>query len=705
MSLHSRDGAINRNTLIEAALFLADEWPVFACDASKRPITSRGLHDATRDPAIIREQFSRPGAALIGVPMGAVSGVFAVDIDVRDGARGGEWLAANEHRIPETRRHRTMSGGSHLLFQMPAHDIRNSASKIAPNVDVRGTGGYIIFPPSPGYAIATDAMPAQAPRWLLDILAPPAQPSTPAPRITRDDTAGSPYGMRALSDECDAVMNAAPGVQESTLNAAALKIGALVAGGELAQGYAREALISAGLGMRSQPGREPWTDRDIRAKVERGMTDGGMRPRQAAPREIRHTIRVEIVPPEPPPYDEAPDWALAEPIIEPEPEAKAERKPGKAPLWVDREAWDETAIPRRPWVVPGYFMRGSVSVLSGQGAGGKSSLVVAWSIAAALGQPIGEFRPAGPLMVINYNVEDDQQEQQRRYSAGLHAAQKRPADIAEKVIRCGPSTIGTLFERNHDTGRIIATEAMQALEDLCMETGADVLICDPLAELHNAEENDNTAMRAVIAAFRGLAARLGIAVMILHHDRKGSNAPGDMDRMRGASAITGAVRVMLTLTPMSSEEADKFGVEDQDRRRHFRIDGAKSNYAIAQDAEWWKLRGYDLLNGEEVAAARPWTPPSTFDGVSMDDCIAVLNQMAAGTPTGFAWGAHHRAGDEWAGRLIMALGKTEGQARAMLAGWVTAGTISIVSKPGPRRGHPRSAYEVNQAAVAEMRQA
>jgi RecA-family ATPase len=89
---------------------------------------------------------------------------------------------------------------------------------------------------------------------------------------------------------------------------------------------------------------------------------------------------------------------------------------------------------------------------------------------------------------------------------------------------------------------------MQELERLCEGAGAGLLVCDPLAELHNAEENDNTAMRAVIAAFRGLAQRLGIAVLILHHDRKGASTPGDMDRVRGASAISGAVRVMLTLT-------------------------------------------------------------------------------------------------------------------------------------------------------------
>lgn len=108
--------------------------------------------------------------------------------------------------------------------------------------------------------------------------------------------------------------------------------------------------------------------------------------------------------------------------------------------------------------------------------------------------------------------------------------------------------------------KITPTAAMEALETYCHEKGADILVCDPLAELHNAEENDNTAMRTVVAAFRDLARRLNIAVLLLHHDRKGNNAPGDMDRLRGASAISGAVRVLVTLTSMSEADAEHFRI-------------------------------------------------------------------------------------------------------------------------------------------------
>jgi hypothetical protein len=50
-----------------------------------------------------------------------------------------------------------------------------------------------------------------------------------------------------------------------------------------------------------------------------------------------------------------------------------------------------------------------------------------------------------------------------------------------------------------------------------------------------------------------------IAVLLLHHDRKGAIAPGDMDRLRGASAIIGAVRMLLALTRAKADRCDSKG--------------------------------------------------------------------------------------------------------------------------------------------------
>lgn len=286
--------------LTDAAVALATQngWPVFPCKADKAPATARGFKDATTHPAHIRTMCAH--AAMIGVPTGRDTFV-AIDVDAKGEPSGMAWLEANRHRLPRTREHRTGSGGVHLLFRHPpgGPDIRNSAGALVPHVDVRGVGGYVIAPPSPGYSVTDDAPIASMPDWLAeDCLASKKRvrrpsrwtvgtgngvPTDDAPAPVAFDPAqvSTPYGLAALQAECDAIRSAPFGQQERTLNAAALKIGALVAGGELNHGEARAALIDAGESMPCEPEQAPWTPREIAAKVTRAMTDGARNPRRA----------------------------------------------------------------------------------------------------------------------------------------------------------------------------------------------------------------------------------------------------------------------------------------------------------------------------------------------------------------------------------------------------------------------------------------
>jgi hypothetical protein len=66
----------------------------------------------------------------------------------------------------------------HLFFAYPDRAvIKNSAGKIAPGIDTRGDGGYVLIPPSihptgKPYAWSVDFAKtfASAPKWLLDMI-------------------------------------------------------------------------------------------------------------------------------------------------------------------------------------------------------------------------------------------------------------------------------------------------------------------------------------------------------------------------------------------------------------------------------------------------------------------------------------------------------------------------------------------------------
>ena len=73
----------------------------------------------------------------------------------------------------------------------------------------------------------------------------------------------------------------------------------------------------------------------------------------------------------------------------------------------------------------------------------------------------------------------------------------------------------------------------------------DLVIIDPLVELHDIPENDNTGIRIVGAKIRELARSAlddrEIAILLLHHTRKGNPDPGnpDVDQKGGGSGRTG----------------------------------------------------------------------------------------------------------------------------------------------------------------------
>jgi putative DNA primase/helicase len=133
-------------TILESALELGrGRIPVFPCRRNKSPYIAGGFHAANTDDAMIRGWWSRFPNALIGVPTGSASGIVVIDVD----PDGMDFLLGDYGELLETgRRHKTPRG-FHYLFRAPTDlSIRNSVRKLAPGVDVRGDGGYIIWWPA-----------------------------------------------------------------------------------------------------------------------------------------------------------------------------------------------------------------------------------------------------------------------------------------------------------------------------------------------------------------------------------------------------------------------------------------------------------------------------------------------------------------------------------------------------------------------------
>ena len=233
-------------TLANDAIWMAQTYgvPVFPCFGK---IPSAGLkwkEAASQYPDDIRLMFARSDATHIGMPTGQASGLVVVDIDVKDGAQGGAWFDANAQAIPATLMAETQSGGVHLYFRAPAM-LRNSASKIAPGVDVRGDGGYVIVPPSQGYTWVAHDDVAPLPEWVYAAATATTQPITVQPVHRTILDGGSPYALAGLEAECANIRNAVDGAKHFAINKAAYSVGGLVASGDLDHSVAWGELSTA----------------------------------------------------------------------------------------------------------------------------------------------------------------------------------------------------------------------------------------------------------------------------------------------------------------------------------------------------------------------------------------------------------------------------------------------------------------------------
>ncbi|MFF2896201.1 bifunctional DNA primase/polymerase [Streptomyces sp. NPDC057966] len=154
-------------------------------------IPGHGVHDATTDPAAVRALFAAaPWATGYGIACGRPPHhLIGIDLDV-DPTGGGDSAVslrrlALHHlfTIPPTVTVLTPSGGRHLwLTGPPGIPVPNSASRLAPGIDIRGTGGYLVGPGSVTrhgryrFAPGTAGLPpAPCPRALLRLLTPPAR--------------------------------------------------------------------------------------------------------------------------------------------------------------------------------------------------------------------------------------------------------------------------------------------------------------------------------------------------------------------------------------------------------------------------------------------------------------------------------------------------------------------------------------------------
>ena len=184
----------SNQSLLDAALFYAScglhvfpLWPVAGdgmCACGSQVCSGGGKHPrvkwkdgATDNAETVRDWWTRWPDAGIGIATGARSRLWVLDIDKNSGGFDSLLDLQQEHGdLPDTYTVQTGGGGAHWYFRHDGQRIANSAGRVAPGIDVRGDGGYVVAPPSPhrsgrAYAVTFDAPPSLAPDWLVGLVA------------------------------------------------------------------------------------------------------------------------------------------------------------------------------------------------------------------------------------------------------------------------------------------------------------------------------------------------------------------------------------------------------------------------------------------------------------------------------------------------------------------------------------------------------
>lgn len=263
----------------------------------RTPLCEHGCKEASADPEAIDRLWAGRSSTNVSLATGAISGVFALDVDAKDGKDGFAALAELEARhspLPRSWRSHTPSGGAHLFFAQPGgRRLRNRVNLPVYGVaksglDVRADGGSVALPPSRkssgAYVWEVDPVAgvlAAAPDWLLELIDPPTPilpPASPVRLSTTDRMAA--YVVAAVNAECGELARLDRGAGRNLrLFQGAANLGEFVGAGLLSRRSAEAALERAAIecGLVGEDGI-----RSVQASIASGMARGIAHPRKVS---------------------------------------------------------------------------------------------------------------------------------------------------------------------------------------------------------------------------------------------------------------------------------------------------------------------------------------------------------------------------------------------------------------------------------------
>lgn len=353
---------------------------------------------------------------------------------------------------------------------------------------------------------------------------------------------------------------------------------------------------------------------------------------------------------------------------------------------------DPSDIPPREWLYGKHLIRRYISATFAPGGVGKSSLLLAETIAMATGRDLLKtgHGPLCPLKIWYWNGEDPAEETERRIAAILLHYDIHGSELERNLFIDSGREVPIEIATEDKTGAKIAVPIVNDITEELIERQIDVMIIDPFVSCHSVNENDNNKIDMVVKRGWGVIAEAtNSAIELVHHTRKAAYGQYEqtVDDGRGASALKDGARSSRILNVMSKEEATKFGLEGHSRS-YFKVEDGKPNMAKSSDfAAWHHITSVDIGNqndqrpSDDVGVVVRWTPPNPFDGVTSRHLSEIMKRVDQGS-----YRKDIQARD-WVGKLVAeVIGldlddvHAKAKVKALVKQWLKAGALKEVDK-------------------------
>jgi hypothetical protein len=229
-------------------------------------------------------------------------------------------------------------------------------------------------------------------------------------------------------------------------------------------------------------------------------------------------------PPPPPPPGAGPQPGTPPPGAGSQSGSQASQQPGST---ATPHVWREpNTIPPRDFLYDHHIIRGYVSGDVSMGGVGKTSEAQVEIIAMVTGRDLLGVKPKHEYRVWYINLEDPQDEIDRRFAAIFKHYKITEKDLGNRLFTDSGRKKNFIVAREDRTGGIRFDQKVIAdITDTIRANAIDCVVIDPYVNSARFAENDNNKMAAIIeTVWAAIAERQNCAILLLHHVRKGGAA-------------------------------------------------------------------------------------------------------------------------------------------------------------------------------------